>query len=646
MSGEAAATRERQLALAKAHEGRGDINAAAQAYFQAGEVEEAARVLVSVGRFLEAGQVLAHSLGALPKDPSLIDAEKRRWAQKAAVCFARAGDAKTSVDLLLAIGDRLRAAEVLERFGDRAGAARILATTKGGAAHHQGGAAGPQSPLLAAQRLEAAGHFDEAASAYIRLKRPADAARCQRALGQLQQAGELYLEAGQIYEAAWCFHQAGDTGRFLETMPRIPRDHPAYRKACIETVKVAASVGVLDFQLDRFFGRFTSEGPHDDAELDAFYRLGRLYETHDYPDSARDIYQRLLEVRPQYGDVGLRLANLLAERQSSAMVDAKIRREDAPFLEAGRARPTSEPPLFPDLPELPPTFGKTMVRPKTSPPPQATPEGMPGWIIAGRYRVEAKLGEGGMAAVYRALDLELGEQVAIKLFLQGGDDPEMLQRFRQELAVCRRIAHPNVVRLYDIGTHEARKFISMELLSGRDLGALIDDGGPMELERAVRYLVQACAGLGAAHDLGIVHRDIKPDNFFVTDDDVLKVMDFGIAKRTESPGVTRAGFLAGTPHYMAPEQIQDFGTVTHLADIYALGVVAYQLFTGEVPFQADELVPLLMMQVNEPPRPLRAIQPDLPEELEELVLRLLSKDPSQRLQSCREITRELRRIMR
>jgi len=641
-------SREHYLSLAKAHEARKDVNAAAHAYFLAGEFEEAARVLVAVGRFAEAGQVLAQSLGPLPKDPNAIDADQRRRAQKAAVCFAHAGDAKTSVELFLKIGDRLRAAQVLERFGDKAGAARILAGTKGGSADLQTSSSGPQSPLVAAQRLEAAGHLDEAVGAYIRLKRPSDAARCQRALGRLKEAGDLYLEAGQPFEAAWCFRQIGDTGRFLETVTRIPRDHPSFRQACVEAAKVASAGGVLDFHLDQFFGRFVADGPQNDAEIEAFYRLGRLYETHDYPDSARDIYQRVLSVRPQYGDVGMRLARLLSEQQGSSMIDAKIRREDSSFLAAGRGRvKTDEEALFPGLPELPPTFGKTIVpTPRTPPSPQAVPEGMPGWIIAGRYRVDQKLGEGGMAAVYRAFDLELGEEVAIKLFLQGGDDPEMLQRFRQELAVCRQIAHPNVVRLYDIGTHDTRKFISMELLSGRDLGALIEKEGPLELQRAVRYLTQACAGLGAAHDLGIVHRDIKPDNFFVTKDDVLKVMDFGIAKRTESPGVTRAGFIAGTPHYMAPEQIQDFGTVTHLADVYALGVVAYQLFTGQLPFDAEDLVPLLMMQVNDPPKPLRQVRPELPEEIEELVLRLLSKEPAKRLQSCREITIELRRIMR
>lgn len=518
------------------------------------------------------------------------------------------------------------------------------------------------SSYEAASRLEAAGHFDEAALAYIQLKRLADAARCRRAEGRLLDAGQLHFDAGQFYEAAWCFLQTGETGRFLDAVARIPRDHEGYRGACIEAVKVAARLGVLDFQLDHFLGRFVATGPESQAEAEAFYQLGRLYEAHDYADNAREVYSRLNAKLPGYRDIVSRIAALENERRSSAMVDAKIRREDEAFLAAGvphRAATSSFPglPELPNLPDLPPLPGTHLGHSAPPPPttgitrrasaPPASPgilEGQPGWCIAGRYRVEGKLGQGGMAAVYRALDLELGEPVAIKLFLQPSEDPELLQRFRQELAVCRQIAHPNVVRLFDIGTHEARKFISMELLSGSDLAGLID--GPMELRKAVHYLVQACAGLEAAHERGIIHRDVKPENFFVSEGDVLKVMDFGIAKRSESPGLTRAGFIAGTPEYMAPEQIQDFGTVTHLADLYALGIVAYQLFTGTVPFRSDELVPLLMMQVNEAPQPLRMHNPDLPEELDDLTLRLLAKNPADRIQSCRELSRELRRIMR
>lgn len=639
--------RERLVDFARAHEARGDVNAAAGAFFRAGEVEEAARVLVGAGRFVDAARVLAQSLGVPLQKVSSLSPEGRRRAQGAAVCFARGGEIKISVELFLALGDPVRAAEVLERSGDRLGAARVLQaaqakTSKG--SHHP---AAQESTIEAAKRLEAAGQFEEASAAFLQLRRLSDAARCLVSATRFAEAGQLYREAGQMYEAAWCFLRAEDTGGFLDVVSRVPRNHPSYRAACVEAARVASSLGVLDFQLDSFFGHFVSQGPSSEAELEAFYLLGRLYEAHDYAESAREVYEKLELARPHFRDVESRLALLSGAIRGSAMVDEKIRREDAPFLSATKEPRSSSESLFPEFPELPPLPGTRIQF--SEPPAIATPapvEGAKGSLIADRYRIESKLGEGGMAVVYRAHDLELDEPVAIKLFQNATDDPELLQRFRQELAVCRQISHPNVVRLFDIGTHEGRRFISMELLFGSDLSGLLEEGRPMELRRAVDLLVQACAGLSAAHERGIVHRDIKPENFFVSKGDVLKVMDFGIAKRTESPGLTRAGFIAGTPTHMAPEQIQDFAKVTHLADLYALGVVAYQLFTGALPFTHDDLVPLLMMQVNEPPPTLRSQNPDLPEELEELTLRLLAKNPADRVQSCRELSIELRRIMR
>jgi len=156
--------------------------------------------------------------------------------------------------------------------------------------------------------------------------------------------------------------------------------------------------------------------------------------------------------------------------------------------------------------------------------------------------------------------------------------------------------------------------------------------------------VQACRGLQAAHDAGVIHRDVKPDNFFVTESGVLKVMDFGIAKHHAAVGVTVAGSIAGTPQYMSPEQIGNFSAVTPATDLYALGICAYELFTGALPFTHAELVPLLMMHVNQAPEPPRKKNPTVPEELEQIILRLLAKDPARRLPSCAALADELTRI--
>jgi len=269
-----------------------------------------------------------------------------------------------------------------------------------------------------------------------------------------------------------------------------------------------------------------------------------------------------------------------------------------------------------------------------------------GFLVAGRYKIEKKLGEGGMAAVYRVADQELGEVNAMKFFFMQ-EDASLLSRFRQELTLTRKLAHPNIVRLYDIGMHEGYRFLTMELLDGVELRSIMDEG-PMDPARALKYLVQACNGLAVAHEAGIIHRDLKPANMFVTrEGDVLKIMDFGIAKgkpQTAGGGITVQGFIAGTPTYMSPEQISDFGSVTHLSDLYALGIIAYEMFTGTVPFPQEDMMGILSAHLTQTPEPLRARAPHLPDELEDLVMRLLAKQPAGRVQSCRDLASYFKEI--
>jgi tetratricopeptide (TPR) repeat protein len=263
-----------------------------------------------------------------------------------------------------------------------------------------------------------------------------------------------------------------------------------------------------------------------------------------------------------------------------------------------------------------------------------------GVILSDRYRFEKKVGEGGMAAVFKAWDLELEEHVAIKVFTREVSDEGAVARFKQELSLSRRLSHPNIIRLYDIGSWHGFRYISMELLLGRDLNDYVDR--PLELSVGLDWLIQSAEGLQGAHDKGVIHRDIKPHNIFVCDDGVVKVMDFGIAKRQSAQGVTVGNMIAGTPDYMSPEQIHGFSSVTHSTDIYALGVVAYQMFTGTLPFAHEELLPLLMMHINDVPPPPTSRNRDLPEELERIILRLLEKKPEDRFSSSAALADALR----
>lgn len=265
----------------------------------------------------------------------------------------------------------------------------------------------------------------------------------------------------------------------------------------------------------------------------------------------------------------------------------------------------------------------------------------PGMIVAGRYELINEIGRGGMSVVYRARDADLGEEVALKFLTRGLLDAEADERFKLELKLSRQLVHPNIARLYDIGQHHELRFISMELLSGRDLARILR-GGPLPPDRAVGHLIECCAGLQAAHDRGIIHRDVKPANLFVTNSGDLKVMDFGIAKlKRGGPALTSVDLVAGTPAYLAPEQIRGFSGVTPAADLYSLGIVAFEMLTGSQPFSHPETVALLMMHIQATPPRLRERNLAVPQALEPIVTKLLAKLPIQRFQSCRDLARAL-----
>ena len=250
----------------------------------------------------------------------------------------------------------------------------------------------------------------------------------------------------------------------------------------------------------------------------------------------------------------------------------------------------------------------------------------PGDVVASRYEIQAPLGEGATSIVYQALDLELNEPCALKVL----HAESLQQRFKQELTISRRLNHPHIISIYNIGAYRGQKFLSMELLEGETLDQRITRGVP-PLEEGIAILRMVVEGLMEAHRQGVIHRDLKPANIFLTDDGGLKLMDFGLAK-VPRRGLTRAGFSAGSPVYMAPEQIQSFRDVSPATDYYALGVIAYELFTGSTPFSASDLTSLLLDHLSTPPPRPGALVLALPPELERLTLDLLEKAPEDRPQ--------------
>ena len=259
-----------------------------------------------------------------------------------------------------------------------------------------------------------------------------------------------------------------------------------------------------------------------------------------------------------------------------------------------------------------------------------------------RYKIQRMLGEGGMGAVYKAYDVDLDRTVALKLIRPGlAMDPNVSARFKQELLLASKISHKNILRIHDLGDAAGVKFISMAYVEGQDLHQLLIDNGKLPVERAMKIARQLCAALDAAHAEGVVHRDFKPQNILLDKNEQVYVTDFGLAKSLESDaGLSRSGEFLGTPRYMAPEQVEGRG-IDHRVDLYALGLILYEMLTGDVPFHADSTIQLMYKRVNETPKSPKELNPDLPDWLVRVVMKCLERYPDNRYQSANEILRDL-----
>jgi serine/threonine protein kinase len=252
---------------------------------------------------------------------------------------------------------------------------------------------------------------------------------------------------------------------------------------------------------------------------------------------------------------------------------------------------------------------------------------LPGTVIAGRYRIAGLLGRGGMGEVYRATDLALGQAVALKFLPETtASDERALARFYNEVRVARQVTHPNVCRVYDVGVAEGLHYISMEFVDGEDLGQLLRRIGRLPADKAVETARKLCMGLAAAHEKGVLHRDLKPANVMIDGRGQIVIMDFGLAGLAEQ---LQADVRSGTPAYMSPEQLA--GTeVTVKSDIYALGLLLYELFTGKRAFEAASLMELMQMQERAAPASITSMVRDLDPSAERVILRCLNPDPAQR----------------
>jgi serine/threonine-protein kinase len=272
---------------------------------------------------------------------------------------------------------------------------------------------------------------------------------------------------------------------------------------------------------------------------------------------------------------------------------------------------------------------------------------MDGSVLAGRYQIEARIGSGGMAEVFRGFDPVLNRTVAIKvLHQQYSRDASFVARFRREAQAAARLNHPNIVGVYDTGEDDSTQFIVMEFIEGRTLAEVLATGRRPSPVQAAEMTQRVCAAITAAHAQGVIHRDIKPGNIMVTREGTVKVMDFGIARITtgvETAPQTSA--VLGTASYLSPEQAQG-QVVDARTDIYSLGAVLYEMLTGKPPFTGESAVAIAYKQVNETPPPPSQVNPDVPPRLDAVVMRALAKNPANRYQSAQDFASDLDRVVK
>ncbi|UCF39867.1 MAG: protein kinase [Gemmatimonadota bacterium] len=266
--------------------------------------------------------------------------------------------------------------------------------------------------------------------------------------------------------------------------------------------------------------------------------------------------------------------------------------------------------------------------------------------FADRYEITAALGQGAMGAVYRARDLELEEEIAIKtLRPELVVDPMLIERFKTEIRLARRITHRNVVRTHDFGEWAGIYYLTMEYVEGMTVRQLIDGRGRLGVSATLAIASQLAQALEVAHGEGVIHRDIKPHNLLLDGDGVLKVMDFGIARLSEATmGITETGLSVGTPAYMSPEQLLAESDLDERSDLYAVGVVLYECLTGGLPFAAKSPMSLVAMMLSEEPTAPQEVNSEIPPALSGLILQLLAKQPERRLSSARELGERLAQL--
>jgi tetratricopeptide (TPR) repeat protein len=497
------------------------------------------------------------------------------------------------------------------------------------------------------------------------------AARLFKELGDNVRAAETYVKAGRLEEAARCYREAGNTreanlagARFMESRQRWPDAGKAYAAAdewrragdCFAKANDAQRAAECYARAGEFYGAalaYSHMGKYDDAvhllqkikETDRIFDMSRallgrcFYELHDYAHCAATLDNHLIGKRVESGNVDyfymLALAyEQLGELEKSAEILRKIGSVNLMYKDVTQRISNIASRISISVGE------KAVTPPSMQPTIRGEAMDTVEHLLGGRYRLERELGRGGMGMVYLARDMQLDRLVALKFLGSLVDDSEEFrQRFIREAKAAARVNHPNIVHIYDISASLGRAYIAMEYVEGMNLHAYVHKWGALQPREAVNIMVQACDALGAIHEVGIIHRDIKPDNILVAKGGLVKLSDFGLAKAGNSR-ITGTNAIMGTPAYMSPEQARG-QEADPRSDIYSMGLVLYEMLTAATPFRDGDL--LQRQQLEMPPEP-KTIIPAVSDELNGIVMKAIQKNPEERYQSAGDLIAALRQL--
>lgn len=666
----------------RALESANRIGDAIEAYLRGGANDEAARMLSHMGYFVEAGHALMLGLPELPVEVAALNALQRHAALNAALCFARGGAAREAVGLLISLGERRRAASLLELAGRRGDAVRVMR------GENPRGSPWPEGKVFRLRNLDELFSSSPQAAPTDEWEVPAgtpDGASDTNLGAEMGGRRESPASLGQPRTVTSPSARRPAAPSSIPGIPPPRRQPDGGLGRAVEVLSMVWASNPAPTAALRFLGTWVERGREEGAVRAiraARYAIGRLLERHGMAPEASAAYASA----PGILDVDDRIANTVEGRVEAAdgrwlrpkeLAQSSTSVAPLPTLEKlltppsrPRHRPvvslgsrevdllddTQEgPPASPrSAPSPPPVLGREsgVPSPATRGRWMATTEAAPGDrgslqlglkrgdLIGDRYIIEELLGSGGMACVFKVHDTELEESVALKLFTQLTKGGTGLERFRQEMKLSRLLKHDNIIQTLEFGVWNGARYLTMELLHGRDLEQLLNEfeGRRLPISDALQLAIQACDGLIAAHDIGVIHRDIKPQNLYVVEEGRrLKLMDFGIAKLLGGSSLSMTGVRIGTPRYMSPEQIQGGAPVGPSADHYALGGVLYETLVGAPPFLDEELMPLLLNQMTAIPTPPSDQRAEVPANVDEIVRRLLEKDPADRFASSRDV---------